>query len=166
VTDISLGNIVTLGYVFGSDDGIWLGDLLAEGLRDTLGRTLWNEVLGITLLCRRLGRSLEEIVGTGVPDISIGNIETLGYVLESDDGIWLGDLLVEGLGDTLGRSFGSEVLGISLLCGRLGPSSGDTPFSVLVVPPKKIPPVGSGVGKLMGVVVAGTTVALGNSLLG
>jgi hypothetical protein len=28
------------------------------------------------------------------------------------------------------------VLGISLLCRRVGPSIGDTPFSVLLVPPK------------------------------
>jgi hypothetical protein len=44
--------------------------------------------------------------------IPLGDIETLGYVLWSNDGIWLGDLLAEGLEDTLGRSFGSEVLGI------------------------------------------------------
>jgi hypothetical protein len=47
VLDISLGNIETLGYVFESDDGVWLGDVLAEGLWDTLGRTIGNAVLVI-----------------------------------------------------------------------------------------------------------------------
>jgi hypothetical protein len=87
VLGISLGNIEKLGYVLGSDDGIWLGDLLARVLGDTLGRTLWNEVLGITLLCRRLGRLLGEKVGNEVRCISLGDIEKLGYVLGSDDGV-------------------------------------------------------------------------------
>jgi hypothetical protein len=58
VIGISLGNIETLGYVFGSDDGVWLEALLAEVLGDTLGRTLWNEMLGTALLSRRLGPSI------------------------------------------------------------------------------------------------------------
>jgi hypothetical protein len=109
---MSLGNIEPLGYVLGSGDGIWLGVLLAELLGDTLGRTLWNLVVGMSLLCRRLGRSLGEKVGNEVLCVSLGNIETLGYVFWSDDGIWLGDLLTEGLGDTLGRTLRNGVVGI------------------------------------------------------
>jgi hypothetical protein len=127
-----------------SNDGIWLGDLLADGLCDTLGRTLWNEALGISLLlgrslgelwdtlgrtlwnevlgislhCHRLGRSLGEKVGNNVLGISLG--ESLGYVIGSDGGIRLGDLPTETLGN---------ILGISLLCRGRRPSTGDTPFS-------------------------------------
>jgi hypothetical protein len=52
--------------------------------------------------------------GNEVLDISLGDIETLGYVLGSVDGIWLGDELAEWLGETLGRMIGSKVLGLSL----------------------------------------------------
>jgi hypothetical protein len=60
-------------------------------LGDSLGRTIGNDVLGISLRCRRLGRSLGENVGNKVLDASLGNIETLnfetlGYALGSDDG--------------------------------------------------------------------------------
>lgn len=33
-----------LGHVLGSDDGIWLKDLITETIGDTLGRTLGYEV--------------------------------------------------------------------------------------------------------------------------
>jgi hypothetical protein len=94
-------------------------------------------VLGISLLCRRLGRSLGEKVGNEVLGFSLGNIE---YLLGSDDGIWLGDLLARGLRDTLGRAFVNEVIGLS----------GDMPFSGT--------PAGPGGEKLM--IVAGTTVGV------
>jgi hypothetical protein len=87
VLDSSLGNVETLGYVLVSEDGIWLEDLLEDGLGDTLGCTRWNEVLGISLLCRRLGRTLGEKEGNEELGISLGNVESLGYVLVSEDGI-------------------------------------------------------------------------------
>jgi hypothetical protein len=86
VLGISLDNIETLGYVVGSDDGVWLGALLAEVFGDTLGRAIGNKVLGIKLDCT-IGRSLGEKVGNEVLGISLGNIESLGYVLGSADGI-------------------------------------------------------------------------------
>jgi hypothetical protein len=113
--DIPLDNFESLGYALGSDDGSWLGDLLAEGLGDPLGRSFDGEVLGASL-GRRLERSLGDTVtlSNDVLGISLGKIESLGYALGSNDGFWLRDLLSEGLGDTVGRSFGSDVLGISL----------------------------------------------------
>jgi hypothetical protein len=74
-------------------------------------------VLGSSLRCRRLGRSLGENVGDEVLGVSLGNIEslnfeTLGYVLGSDDGIRLGDLPTETiddgiwLGDLLAETLG------------------------------------------------------------
>jgi hypothetical protein len=112
--------------VLGPGDGTWLGDVLAEMFGDTLGRTLGDllaemsgalggAVLGISLRCRR-----NEVLG-----ISIGNFETLGYVIGSDDGITLGDVLAEMLGDTLSRTLGNDVLGCSLGCRRLGSSLGE-----------------------------------------
>jgi hypothetical protein len=91
-------------------------------LGDALGRTLGIEVLGSALRCRRLGRSLvgNEVLGVSLHNIETLNFETLGYVLESDDGTWLGDRLAETIGDTLGRALWNEVLGISLLRQRLG----------------------------------------------
>jgi hypothetical protein len=121
-------------YVLWSDDGVWLGDLLAlsraidgdvlgillgaRSLEDMLGNEvlgvfvvdierLGNEVLGM-LLERRLGRSLGNTLG-----ISLGDIESLGFVLGSNDGIWLVDGIAEVLGLTLGRSLGVDLFGIS-----------------------------------------------------
>jgi hypothetical protein len=110
VLGVSLGNIESLRYVLESDDGIWLGDLLAEVLEGMLDRTLRNKVLGSSLRWRRLGRSLGDSLWSEVADISLGNIETLGYVLVPDDGVWLGALLVEIFGDTLSRTLGNKVL--------------------------------------------------------
>jgi hypothetical protein len=138
VLGIALGNIETLGYVIGSGDGIWLGELVAEGVWDILGRTLFNVVLGIWLLCCRLGRSLGELVRNDVLGILLGNIETRGYLLGSDDGIWLGELVAEGFCDTLGRVLRNEVLGISLLCRRFGPSISDTAFSPMPVGAREV----------------------------
>jgi hypothetical protein len=70
-------------------------------------------VLGISLLCRRCGRSLGEKVGNEVLGFSLGIIESLGYLFGSDDGIWLGDLLARGRRDTLGRAFANEIIGLS-----------------------------------------------------
>jgi hypothetical protein len=86
----------TLGEAVGSDD-TWLGDRLAGMLWDTLGRALGNEVFGSSLRCRRLGRSLGENVGNEVLGVSLGDIESLRYVLGSGDGIRLEDLLADGL---------------------------------------------------------------------
>jgi hypothetical protein len=44
IIGISLGYFGNLGHVLGSDDGIWLKDLITETIGDTLGRTLGYEV--------------------------------------------------------------------------------------------------------------------------
>jgi hypothetical protein len=88
VPSFSLGDIEILGYALGSGDGIWLGCLLAGWFWDTLGRSFDGKVLGISLF-RRLVSSLGDTVTleNDVRGISLGKIETLGYVLGSDDGI-------------------------------------------------------------------------------
>jgi hypothetical protein len=55
-------------------------------------------------------RSFADVTGISLGKIGTLNFEALGYVLGSDDGIWLGDLPARGLGDTLGRTIGNEVL--------------------------------------------------------
>jgi hypothetical protein len=86
VRGFSLGDIERLGY--GSDDGILLGDVLAEGLEGTPGRTFGISVLGMPL-GRTLGRSLGDTLGNEVIGFSLGDIETLGYALGPEDGIWI-----------------------------------------------------------------------------
>jgi hypothetical protein len=56
-------------------------------LGETLGRIIGSEVLGMSV-GRTLGRSLGDTLGNEVLGFSLGNIERLGYVLGSDDGIW------------------------------------------------------------------------------
>jgi hypothetical protein len=58
ILGISFDIFETLWHVLGSDDGTWLEDRLSEMIGDTLGRALWNEVIGISIQGRTLGNEV------------------------------------------------------------------------------------------------------------